>query len=109
MGRNRSGSSFLRLRGADFLSSEPLAQYYKSITDLKVGTSERDVALVPRAIYQSVGVDSSTRDIVDLLETLPALTDNVLGRSIRNNDRDEVAVSLALRRERLSEREGDGG
>jgi len=74
---------------------------------LEVGTSNRDVALVVRASHR-IGVDSSTRYVVDLFKTLPALTDSVLGRSIRDNDRDEVAVGFSLRRERLSEGEGDG-
>ena len=84
----------LRLRGSDFLSSNPLAQYHEGITDLEVGTSNRDVALVVRAACHGKGVDSSTRNIMDLFKTLPTLTDNVLGRSIRNNDRDEVAVDF---------------
>jgi hypothetical protein len=65
------------------------------------------MALIDRAGHR-VGVDSSTRYVVDLFKTLPALTDSVLGRSIRNNDRDEVAVGFSLHRERLSEGEGDG-
>jgi hypothetical protein len=36
----------LRLRSANFLASKSLAQYYESITDLNVGTSDRDVALI---------------------------------------------------------------
>jgi len=40
-------TGFLRLRGSDFLSSNPLAQHHKGVTDLKVGPSDRDVALVP--------------------------------------------------------------
>jgi len=46
---------------------------------------------------------------VDLLKALAALTDNVLSRSIRDNDCNEVAVGLSLRSERLSKGEGDGG
>ena len=44
---------------------------------------------------------------MDLFKTLPALTNNMLGQSIRNNDRDEVAVSFSLHRECLSKTEGD--
>jgi hypothetical protein len=39
-------ASCLCLRGSNFLSSNPLAQYYKGITDLNVGSSNRDVALI---------------------------------------------------------------
>jgi hypothetical protein len=109
-GRTRriQGTSFLCLRGSDFLSSNPLAQHHKGVTDLEVGTSNRDVALVPRARGQRIGVDSGARNVVDLFKALPALTDNVLGRRVRYDDCDEVAVGLALRRERLSKGEGDG-
>jgi len=107
-GRTHSRARFLRLRGSDFLSSNPLAQHHKGISDLKIGTSDRDMALVVRARGQSIGIDSSARYVVDLFKALPALTDNVLSRRIRNNDRDEVAIGLALHRERLSKGEGDG-
>ena len=71
-------TSFLRLRGSDFLSSDPLAQHHKGVTDLEVGTSNRDVALVVRA-SQGIGVDLSTRYVMDLFKTLPTLTDSMLG------------------------------
>jgi hypothetical protein len=74
---------------------------------LKVGLSGRDVALIVQAC-QRIGIDLSIRYVVDLLKTLPTLTDNVLGQRIRNNGHDEVAVGFTLHRERLSEVEGGG-
>ena len=56
----------------------------------------------------NVGVNSSARNVVDLFKALPALADNVLGRRVRDDDRDKVAIGLALCRERLSKGEGDG-
>ena len=78
VGRTPGGASFLRLRGADLLASDPLAQHHKGITNLEVGTSDRDMALVARASHR-IGMDSSTRYVMDLLKTLPGLPDNVLG------------------------------
>jgi hypothetical protein len=85
----------------------PLAQHHKGVVDLEVGPSNRDMALIVQACKR-VGVDSSAGDVVDLLETLPALTDGMHSRSIRNDNHDKVAVGLALLSERLSEGEGDG-
>jgi hypothetical protein len=85
-----------------------LAQYYKSISDLKVGTSNRDVAFVVRARGQGVGVDSSAGNIVDLLKALATLTDYVHGGIVRNNHRHEMTIGFTLGREGLSEGEGDG-
>jgi len=86
-----------------------LTQYYKSISDLKIGTSNRDVALIARAVNQSIGVDSSTRNIVDLLKALATLTDYMHGGVVRDNHRYEMTIGFTLRREGLSEGEGDGG
>jgi hypothetical protein len=86
-----------------------LAQYYESISDLEVGTSNRDVTLVTRARGQSVGVDSSARDIVDLFKALATLTDYVHSGVVRNHHRYEMTIGFTLRREGLSKGEGDGG
>jgi hypothetical protein len=69
-------ASFLRLRRSDLLSSNPLSQHHKGVADLEVGPSNRDMALIVRAC-QRISIDSSAGDVVDLPETLPALTDGM--------------------------------
>ena len=100
--------SLLHLRGVYPFLGYTLAQYYKSISDLKVGTSNRDVALITRACGQSIGMDLSTRNIVDLFKALATLTDYMHGRVIRNHHCYKMAIGFTLHREGLSKREGDG-
>ena len=100
--------SLLHLRGVYPFPGYMLAQYYKSISNLKVGTSNRDVVLITRAHGQSIGMDPSTRNIVDLFKALAILTDYMHGRVIRNHHHYEMTIGFTLHREGLSKREGDG-
>jgi hypothetical protein len=65
--------TYLLLRVADTLPSEPLSQHHKGVTDLNVGTSNRDVALVTGARRECICWDLSTWNVVDLFETLTSL------------------------------------
>jgi hypothetical protein len=68
---------------------------------LLVGAPDRDVALIARAVCQSVGRDPSARNVMDLLKALPPLPDNVAGRCVGDGNGHEVSVGFALLRECL--------
>jgi hypothetical protein len=92
----------------DVFARNPLSQHHEGITDLLIGTSDSDVALVTRTFHQGVGGDSSAGNVVDLFKAFPPLPDNVRGRCIRDGHGNEVTVGFTLLREGLSEVEGEG-
>lgn len=97
-----------RLRGANALTRHPLSQDHKGVTDLGVGPSNRDVALIARAAFDSISSNPSARDVVDLFQSVTASADDVCSDRIRDRHSDQVTVGFSLLRERLSKVEGDG-
>jgi len=92
----------------DPLARNPLPQHHKGVTDLFVGASNSDVALIMRTFDQGVGRDPGARNVVDLFKALPPLPDNVCSRRIGNGHSHEVTVRFTLLREDLCKVEGEG-
>jgi hypothetical protein len=94
----------------DALVSEMLAEDDEALTDLGVGTPDRDMALVRRSILHDEGRDTSARDVGDLFKAAALSPNYVTDNSVRNDDGHLVEGAI-LRRVVLceGERQGSGG